>query len=101
MNTRWPGCASATTPTSRSSSRLATAALQDIAENVALDVEDARAVARLAAERAVDLVVIGPDAAAAAGVADACAARGIPVFGPTAAAARIESSKTFAKEVMR
>jgi phosphoribosylamine---glycine ligase len=72
-----------------------------IAENVAVDVEDAPAVARLAAERDVDLVVIGPDAAAAAGVADACADRGIPVFGPTAAAARIESSKTFAKEVMR
>jgi phosphoribosylamine---glycine ligase len=72
-----------------------------IAENVAVDVEDATAVARLAAEREVDLVIIGPDAAAAAGVADACAERGIAVFGPSAAAARIESSKTFAKEVMR
>lgn len=72
-----------------------------IAENVALDVEDAAAVAQLAADREVDLVVIGPDAAAAAGVADACAEGGVPVFGPTAAAARIESSKTFAKEVMR
>jgi phosphoribosylamine--glycine ligase len=72
-----------------------------IAENVALDVEDATAVAGLAVEREVDLVVIGPDAAAAAGVADACAARGVLVFGPTAAAARIESSKAFAKEVMR
>jgi phosphoribosylamine--glycine ligase len=71
-----------------------------IAENVAIDVEDAEAVARLAGERAVDLVVIGPDAAAAAGVADACIERGILVFGPTAAAARIESSKTFAKRVM-
>jgi phosphoribosylamine--glycine ligase len=71
-----------------------------IAENIAVDVIDAQAVARLAAEREVDLVIIGPDAAAAAGVADACAARGIPVFGPTAAAARIESSKTFAKQVM-
>ena len=71
-----------------------------IAENIAVDVIDAQAVARLAAEREVDLVIIGPDAAAAAGVADACAARGIPVFGPTAAAARIESSKTFAKRVM-
>ena len=71
-----------------------------IAENVALDVTDAAAVARLASERAVDLVIIGPDAAAAAGVADACQARGILVFGPTAAAARIESSKTFAKQVM-
>jgi phosphoribosylamine--glycine ligase len=72
-----------------------------IAENVAVDVEDATAVARLAAERAVDLVVIGPDAAAAAGVADACIERGVLVFGPTAAAARIESSKTFAKQLMR
>ena len=72
----------------------------DIAENVAVNVTDAAAVARLAAERTVDLVIIGPDAAAAAGVADACNARDIPVFGPTAAAARIESSKTFAKQVM-
>lgn len=71
-----------------------------IAENVPLDVTDAAEVARLASERAVDLVIIGPDAAAAAGVADACHARGILVFGPTAAAARIESSKTFAKQVM-
>jgi phosphoribosylamine--glycine ligase len=71
-----------------------------IAENVAVDAEDAAAVAQLAANRAVDLVVIGPDAAAAAGVADACASRGIAVFGPTAAAARIESSKTFAKQMM-
>ena len=72
----------------------------DIAENVAVDVTDAPTIARLASERAVDLVIIGPDAAAAAGVADACGARGILVFGPTAAAARIESSKTFAKRVM-
>jgi phosphoribosylamine---glycine ligase len=72
-----------------------------IAENVAVDVEDAAAVAQLASDRAVDLVVIGPDAAAAAGVADACTGRGVPVFGPTAAAARIESSKAFAKDVMR
>jgi phosphoribosylamine--glycine ligase len=71
-----------------------------LAENVGVDVEDARAVARLAADRDVDLVVIGPDAAAAAGVADACIERGILVFGPSAAAARIESSKTFAKQVM-
>jgi phosphoribosylamine---glycine ligase len=71
-----------------------------LAENIAVDVEDAEAVARLAADRDVDLVVIGPDAAAAAGVADACIERGIPVFGPSAAAARIESSKTFAKQVM-
>jgi len=71
-----------------------------IATNVPVEVTDAAALARLARERSVDLVVIGPDAAAAAGVADACAESGIAVFGPTAAAARIESSKSFAKQVM-
>ncbi|MBV8194788.1 MAG: phosphoribosylamine--glycine ligase, partial [Candidatus Dormibacteraeota bacterium] len=71
-----------------------------IAENVALDVTDGEAVARLAAESEVDLVVIGPDAAAQAGVADACIARDMTVFGPTADAARIETSKTFAKHLM-
>ncbi|MBV9099609.1 MAG: phosphoribosylamine--glycine ligase [Candidatus Dormibacteraeota bacterium] len=71
-----------------------------IAENVSLDATDAAAVARLARERAADLVVIGPDAAAAAGVADACFDSGIAVFGPTAAAAHIESSKSFAKALM-
>ncbi len=73
---------------------------EQLAVNVAVDVTDAAAIARLARERAVDLVVIGPDAAAAAGVADACTASGILVFGPTADAARIESSKTFAKTLM-
>ena len=71
-----------------------------IAENVPVDVTDAPDVARLAREREVDLVVIGPDAAAAAGVADECGRNGIAVFGPTAAAARVESSKSFAKALM-
>lgn len=72
----------------------------EIADNVALDATDAAGIARLAIERDVGLVVIGPDAAAAAGVADSCAAHGVAVFGPTAAAARIESSKLFAKRLM-
>lgn len=72
----------------------------ELADNVAVDATDAVSIARLAVERHVDLVVIGPDAAAAAGVADACAANGVAVFGPSAAAARIESSKTFAKRLM-
>jgi phosphoribosylamine--glycine ligase len=67
---------------------------------VPVDVTDAGKVAGIAAENRADLVVVGPDAAAAAGVADACAQRGIAVFGPTAAAARIESSKSFAKGLM-
>ncbi|HEX5781528.1 MAG TPA: phosphoribosylamine--glycine ligase, partial [Solirubrobacteraceae bacterium] len=47
-----------------------------------------------------DLVVIGPEAPLVAGLADECAAAGIPCFGPGAAAARLEGSKAFAKEVM-
>ncbi|GGK57494.1 phosphoribosylamine--glycine ligase [Ornithinimicrobium pekingense] len=57
-------------------------------------------VVHLAQELAVDLVVVGPEAPLVAGVADALAAAGIACFGPTAAAARLEGSKAFAKEVM-
>jgi phosphoribosylamine--glycine ligase len=66
-----------------------------------LDPEDPVAVARHAGRERYDLVVIGPEAPLAAGVADALAQAGIPAFGPTRAAARLESSKAFAKEVMR
>jgi phosphoribosylamine---glycine ligase len=52
-------------------------------------------------ERSVDLVVVGPEDPLAAGVVDALADAGIKAFGPTAAGARIEASKTFAKEIMR
>ena len=58
-----------------------------------------RLAAWAAAER-IDLAVIGPEGPLAAGLADRMAERGVPVFGPTAAAARIESSKAFAKELM-
>ncbi|HEU4329372.1 MAG TPA: phosphoribosylamine--glycine ligase [Roseiflexaceae bacterium] len=54
----------------------------------------------LARRERVGLVVVGPEAPLAQGLADACAEAGIPVFGPRAAAARIESSKAFAKELM-
>nr|WP_245324871.1 phosphoribosylaminoimidazolesuccinocarboxamide synthase [Nesterenkonia lacusekhoensis] len=65
-----------------------------------VDAEDGAAVAALAAERGYDLVVIGPEAPLAAGVADAVRAAGIPVFGPSAQAAELEASKAFAKEIM-
>ena len=58
------------------------------------------AVASLAEELGADLVVVGPEAPLVAGVADAVRARGIACFGPTGAAARLEGSKAFAKEVM-
>jgi phosphoribosylamine--glycine ligase len=57
-------------------------------------------VASLAAGLRADLVVVGPEAPLVAGLADEVRARGIPVFGPSAAAARIEGSKAFAKDVM-
>ena len=65
-----------------------------------LAIADPRAVAKEAGRRQVDLVVVGPEAPLAAGVADALAEQGIPCFGPSQAAARIESSKVFAKAFM-
>jgi phosphoribosylamine--glycine ligase len=70
------------------------------ADQVALDVADPAAVAAVAAELRADLVVIGPEVPLVRGAADACRARGIATFGPTAAAARLEGSKAFAKQVM-
>ncbi len=61
---------------------------------------DPAAIAALARELRTDLVVIGPEAPLVAGAADAVREAGIPCFGPGAAAAMIEGSKTFAKEVM-
>ena len=57
------------------------------------------ALVAFARENAVDLVVPGPEAPLVAGLADACAAAGIACFGPTAAAARLEGSKAFMKEI--
>jgi phosphoribosylamine---glycine ligase len=64
------------------------------------DVVDGTAMADLASELDVDLVVVGPEAPLVAGVADAVRGKGIACFGPDADAAAIEGSKAFAKEVM-
>ncbi len=61
---------------------------------------DAAAVARYAANQRVGLVVVGPESVLAAGVADALEQASVPVFGPTRAAARLETSKAFAKAAM-
>ena len=66
----------------------------------AVDPSDPGAVADLAEREGIDLVVVGPEAPLVAGVVDACAAREIPAFGPSAAAARLEASKAWAKDVM-
>ncbi|MFZ5850816.1 MAG: phosphoribosylamine--glycine ligase [Actinomycetota bacterium] len=65
-----------------------------------LDVTDPEAVAALARDLGADLVVVGPEAPLVAGVASAVRAAGIPCFGPSPEAARIEGSKAYAKEVM-
>jgi phosphoribosylamine--glycine ligase len=62
--------------------------------------DDPHALVSLARELRIDLVVVGPEAPLVAGLADELRHRGIAVFGPSAAAARIEGSKSFAKEVM-
>ena len=63
-------------------------------------VDDPPALARAAREAGVDLVVVGPEAPLVAGLADALAAERVRCFGPLAAAARLEGSKAFAKEIM-
>ncbi|RRR34431.1 phosphoribosylamine--glycine ligase [Schaalia georgiae] len=74
--------------------------LEQLGDSRTLDPLDPDDVLRRALGEQVDLVVIGPEAPLAAGVADAVLERGIPVFGPTRAAARLEASKSFAKQVM-
>jgi phosphoribosylamine--glycine ligase len=71
-----------------------------IAEQLPVDVTEPAAIAGLAVDRQADLVVIGPEVPLVAGAADAVRARGIACFGPDAAAAQLEGSKAFAKEVM-
>ena len=72
-----------------------------IASCVPMSVSDVTGLLALAMTDQVDAVIVGPEAPLAAGLADACIAHGIPVFGPTRAAAQLETSKAFAKAVMR
>ncbi|MEV4414550.1 phosphoribosylamine--glycine ligase [Catellatospora sp. NPDC049609] len=65
-----------------------------------VDILSPEAVAGLAVEVEADLVVVGPEAPLVAGVADAVRAKGVPCFGPSGSAARLEGSKDFAKQVM-
>jgi phosphoribosylamine--glycine ligase len=73
---------------------------QAVAENVALDPMNVAACAEWAERHAIELTVVGPEDPLSVGIADAFIARGLTVFGPTAAAARIESSKVWAKRLM-
>jgi phosphoribosylamine--glycine ligase len=71
-----------------------------VAELRAVNALDPDAVAELAVGLGADLVIVGPEAPLVAGVADAVRAAGIAVFGPSKAAARLEGSKAFSKDVM-
>ncbi len=71
-----------------------------LAVNRAVAAENPTAVTALAKEERADLVVVGPELPLSRGVADALRRAGIPVFGPDAAAAHLEGSKAFAKDVM-
>ncbi|MDJ0823559.1 MAG: phosphoribosylamine--glycine ligase [Paracoccaceae bacterium] len=75
------------------------AGIAQIAECAQLNIEDGGAVAEFAGGQMIDLVIIGPEAPLAAGVADRLRDAGFAVFGPSAAAARLEASKSFTKEI--
>jgi phosphoribosylamine--glycine ligase/phosphoribosylformylglycinamidine cyclo-ligase len=72
-----------------------------IGENIPISAENVPALVDFANQNQVELVVIGPEASLAAGLSDALAGAGIPVFGPSQSAARIETSKAFAKQFMQ
>ena len=72
-----------------------------LGENVAIGADDIPALASYAKREGIGLTVVGPDDALAAGIVDAFERDGLRIFGPCAAAARLESSKIFAKDFMR
>ena len=76
------------------------AGIAEDAECVAIGVEDVDALVAFARDNGIDMTVVGPEAALAVGLVDAMEAAGLKAFGPTKAAARIESSKEFAKQMM-
>ncbi len=75
------------------------AGIAALTECAVLDILDGSAVANFAAENAIDFVVVGPEAPLAVGVADDLRAAGLTVFGPSQAAAQLESSKSFTKAI--
>lgn len=72
-----------------------------VARNVAVQADDREQLVRLARKEKIGLAILGPESAVAAGVGDALRDVGVPVFGPNREAGRIETSKAFAKDVMR
>ncbi|MEJ2606751.1 MAG: phosphoribosylamine--glycine ligase [Anaerolineales bacterium] len=72
-----------------------------VAQNLPVSADDTNAIVEAAIEKEIELVVVGPEVPLANGITDALMAKGIRVFGPTAAAAQLESSKAFAKTFMQ
>lgn len=75
------------------------AGIADLAECAALDIEDSAAVIGFAEANSIDFIIIGPEAPLVAGVSDALRAAGFLVFGPSKAAAALEASKNFTKQI--
>jgi phosphoribosylamine---glycine ligase len=75
-------------------------ALENKVENIPLAVDDVSGLLNFARRQAVDLVIVGPEAALAAGITDQLQAAGIACFGPTQALAQLETSKIFSKQLM-
>jgi phosphoribosylamine--glycine ligase len=77
------------------------AGIADVATCVAVAPDDLKGLARVARDQAIDLTVVGPELPLTLGLVDRFAQEGLRAFGPTAAAARLEGSKVFAKELLR
>ena len=77
------------------------AGIAEVATCVPVDITDHAAVIRLAREKAIDFVVVGPEGPLVAGIADDLSAAGFKVFGPSKAAAQLEGSKGFTKDLCR
>lgn len=77
------------------------AGISRLAECVSIKAEDINSLHIFAREKSIDLTIVGPEAPLAGGIVDMFRAEGLRIFGPTKAAARIESSKIFAKKIMK
>jgi len=73
---------------------------EDKVRNISISSDDITALARLVQDESVDLTIVGPEAPLVAGIVDHFATLGLPCFGPTAAAARLEGSKAYAKDFL-
>src|SRR3989338_3783656 len=74
---------------------------RNVAENIVIEATDIKRLVRFAEKNSIDLTVVGPEGPLALGIVDIFRSRGLRIFGPTRAAAKIEWSKVFAKRLMR